>query len=321
MAARLVSLSPYPHEVVQGLFKSRYDVEVVVAPPPPAPEAVRELVVDADLVLGDKRHKHRIDQPELRLMERCRLIQQPAVGFDSIDYLAARELGIPVANAAGYNRDAVADWVIMAILSLLRRGAYGDRKMREGEWPRDQMLGPELGSLTVGIVGLGNVGAAVAGRLFGFGSRVVYADVVPRSLAGAQRLELADLLPLADVVSVHAPLDHDTRALIDGQALARMKRGAYLVNAARGPLVDEAALVDALKTGQLAGAALDVFDVEPLAVDSELRQLDNVFLSPHIGGLTAQAEQRLLEVCSANLLRVLDGMEPFNVVNGVVPSR
>ena len=135
MTPRLVSLSPYSAEEVSSLFRDRHEVEVLVAPPPPAPDAVRQLVADADLVLGDKRHRHRLGRPELELMRRCRFIQQPAVGFDAIDHRAARELGIPVANAAGYNRDAVADWVIMAILNLLRHGAEGDRQMRAGGWP------------------------------------------------------------------------------------------------------------------------------------------------------------------------------------------
>jgi D-3-phosphoglycerate dehydrogenase len=321
LAARLVSLSPYSAEQVQALFPGRNDVEVIVAPPPPAQDEVRRLIPEADLILGDKRHRHRLDRPELETMTRCRLIQQPAVGFDAVDHRAARELGIPVANAAGYNRDAVADWVIMAILNLLRHGAWGDRRMRAGGWPREGMDGPELGSLTVGIIGLGNVGGAVAARLHGFGSRVVYTDVVPRSLAGAERVSLEDLLAQADVVCVHTPLDRDTRGMIDAKAFARMKPTAYLVNGARGPIVDEAALLAALQSGRIAGAAMDVFEVEPLAEDSPLREMDNVFMSPHIGGYTHQAEARVLEVCAENLIRVLEGREPFNIVNTDVPSR
>ncbi|HXM55617.1 MAG TPA: 2-hydroxyacid dehydrogenase [Candidatus Dormibacteraeota bacterium] len=321
MAVRIASLSPYSEEVVRGLFPDVDALEIALVPPPPAPEAVRAAVADADLVLADKKHKHRLDRTILAGMTRCQLIQQPAVGFDAIDHRAAAELGIPVANAAGYNRDAVADWTVMAMLNLLRDGGRGDRAMRAGEWPYGSMRGRELGALTVGIVGLGNVGNAVATRLRAFGARVVFTDVVPRSLPGADALPLADLLAEADVVTLHVPLDHDTRHLIGDAELARMKPGAILLNASRGPVVDETALVRALDAGRLGGAGLDVFEVEPLAADSPLRAFDNVFLSPHAAALTDEAERRLLEVCGANLRRVLAGLEPFNVVNGVSHSR
>jgi len=319
---RIASLTAYPAEVVSGLLHGADDVEVVLVPPAPAPDAVREAVAEADAVLGDKRHRHRLERPVLAAMSRCLLIQQPAVGFDAIDHRSAAELGIPVANAAGYNRDAVADWTIMAILNLLRQGAYADRLMRGGDdWPFPRLRGRELGALTVGIVGLGNVGNAVASRLRAFGTRLVFADVVPRSLPGATALALDDLLAEADVVTVHVPLDRDTRALMGDTQLRRMRPGAILVNASRGPVVDEAALVRALDSGHLGGAALDVFEVEPLAADSPLRAFDNVFLTPHSAGLTEEAEARVLEVCGANLRRVRDGLEPFNVVNGVIRRR
>ena len=306
---------------MRDLFRGGHDVEVVVVPPPPGPDALRQAVADADLVLADKRHRHRIDQALLSTMRRCRLIQQPAVGFDVIDHRAAADLGIPVANAAGYNRDAVADWVIMAILNLIRQGAYADRHMRAGDWPFPRMQGRELGALTVGIIGLGNVGNAVAARVRAFGSRVVFADVVPRSLPGATVLPLNHLLAEADVVTVHVPLDDSTRGLISEGELLRMKPGAILINASRGPVVDEAALVQALDAGRLGGAGLDVFEVEPLAAESPLRAFENVFLTPHSAGLTSEAETRVLEVCGANMRRVLDGLEPFNVVNGVTRRR
>lgn len=321
MSFRVASLSPYPKDVVRDLFRGAHDVEVVLVPTPPARDAVREAVAEADLVLGDKHHKHQLDRPTLAAMRRCRLIQQPAVGFDVIDHRAAAELGIPVANAAGYNRDAVADWVIMAILNLLRQGAFADRHMRGGDWPVSKMQGRELGALTVGIVGLGNVGNAVAARLRAFGSRILFTDLVPRSLPGATVATMEELLAEADVVTLHVPLDHDTRGLIGDAQFQRMKPGAILVNASRGPVVDEAALVRALDAGGLGGAGLDVFQVEPLAADSPLRSFENVFLTPHSAGLTSEAESRVLEVCGANMRRVLDGMDPFNVVNGVTRRR
>lgn len=318
---RVASLSPYAEEVVRGLFPADHDLELVLVPPPPAPEAVLAAVAGADLVLADKRHRHRLGRDILSAMDRCQLIQQPAVGFDAIDHRAAADAGIPVANAAGYNRDAVADWTVMAILNLARDGARADRVMREGGWPYQRMRGRELGALTVGIVGLGNVGNAVATRLRAFGCRLLVTDVVPRSLPGAVALPLDELLAEADVVTVHVPLDHDTRHLIGDAQLARMKPGAILVNASRGPVVDEAALVRALDAGHLGGAGLDVFEVEPLASDSPLRAFENVFMTPHAAAWTDEAESRLLDVCGANLRRVLAGQEPFNVVNGVTRRR
>ena len=320
MGAVLASLSPYPQKVLLELFDEG-QVEVRTVPDPPAPEAVREAVAEADLVLGDKRHKHRLEGSTLEAMARCQLIQQPAVGFDAIDHRRAGELGIPVANAAGYNRDAVADWTVLAILTLVRQSALGDRRMRDGGWPAAELRGRELGALTVGLVGAGNTGAAVASRLRAFGCGLLFADVIPRSLSGAAQVPLGMLLEQSDVVSVHVPLDRDTRHLLDASAFERMRPGAILVNASRGPVVDEAALIAALEKGQLGGAGLDVFEVEPLPEDSPLRRLDNVFLSPHIAGATEEAEARLLETCGANLRRVLEGLDPFNVVNGVARRR
>jgi D-3-phosphoglycerate dehydrogenase len=322
VAVRIASLSPYAEDVVRGLLPPGNDAEIVLVPAPPAPDAVREAVREADLVLADKHHRHRLDRDTLAVMRRCQLIQQPAVGFDAIDHRAAADLGIPVANAAGYNRDSVADWTVLAILTLIRDAGRADRGMRQGDWLSGRLRrGRELGALTVGIVGLGNIGNAVASRLRAFGARLLFADTVPRSAPGATAAALDDLLSVSDVVTVHVPLDEDTRHLIGDAQLGRMKPGAILINASRGPVVDEAALVRALDSGHLGGAGLDVFEVEPLPADSPLRAFENVLLSPHAGAWTEEAEARLLDVCAANLRRVLAGQEPFNVVNGVTRRR
>ena len=205
----------------------------------------------------------------------------------------------------------------MAILNLIRRGSWGDRRLREGGWPKPEMLGRELGALTVGIMGLGNVGSALATRLLAFGSRVLYADIVERSFAGMERVPIEQLLALANIVCIHVPLNQETHHLIDAAALRRMQKGAYLINASRGPVVDERALIAALESGHLGGAGLDVFEQEPTPVENPLRRMDNVFFSPHVGGATVEAEARVLEVVRDNLTRVLDGEEPSNVVNGV----
>ena len=327
MVARVACLSPYEEGTIRAMFKGRHEVEVTVAPPPPDQPAVMAACAEADLVIADRRHRHRIDRPVLERMRRCRLIQQAAVGFDSIDHRAAAEYGIPVANAAGYNKDSVADWTVMAMIALLRGSFRLDRQLRAGHWHGeelmrgDETLGHELGAMTVGIVGMGNVGSAVARRLAPFGCRIVYADALRRTVYGATQVDLDTVLATSDIVCVHAPLDVETRALIGAQELARMKQSAYLINAARGPIVDQKALVAALSAGRLSGAALDVFEVEPLPHDSPLRSLENVILAPHRGGATVEADARLLEVVGDNLLRVLDGEPPLNVVNGLTAAR
>ena len=323
MVARVACLSPYDEATVQALFKGRHEVRVTLVPPPPAQAEVIAACADADLVIADRRHKHRVDRDVLHNMRRCRLIQQAAVGFDSIDHRAAAELGIPVANAAGYNRDSVADWTVMTMIALLRHSFFLDRQLRAGHWNADdqmrgeETMGHELGAMTVGIIGMGNVGSAVARRVLAFGAKILYADTLQRSVDGARQVGLDSLLDESDIVCVHAPLDVDTRGLIGASEIARMKKGAYLINAARGPIVDEASLTEALHSGHLAGAGLDVFEVEPLPANSPLRKIENVILAPHRGGATVEAERRLLEVVGENLMRVLDGRPPLNVVNGL----
>jgi D-3-phosphoglycerate dehydrogenase len=304
------------------MFKGRHQVEVVLVPDPPAQSAVNAACAEAHLVIADRRHKHRIDRSVLGNMRHCMLIQQAAVGFDTIDHRAAAERGIPVANAAGYNKESVADWTVMAMLALLRNSFWGDRQLRAGRWRTDdrmrtEMIGRELGAMTVGIIGLGNVGSAVAHRLKAFGTRIVFTDVTRKDYPGADQVDLETLLKQSDLICVHTPLDVDTKALVDANALAKMKPGSFLVNAARGPIVDENALVEALRSRHLGGAALDVFEVEPLSIDSPLRTLDNVILAPHVGGATLEADVRLDEMVGENLLRVLDGLPPMNVVNAV----
>ena len=323
MVARVACLSPYDETTVLALFKGRHEVRVTLVPPPPAQAEVIAACADADLVIADRRHKHRVDREVLDNMRRCRLIQQAAVGFDSIDHRAAAELGIPVANAAGYNRDSVADWTVMTMIALLRHSFSLDRQLRAGHWNADdqmrgeETMGHELGAMTVGIIGMGNVGSAVARRVLAFGAKILYSDTLQRSFDGARQVGLDCLLDESDIVCVHAPLDVDTRGLIGASEIARMKKGAYLINAARGPIVDEASLTEALQSGHLAGAGLDVFEVEPLPTNSPLRKIENVILAPHRGGATVEADRRLLEVVGDNLMRVLDGRPPLNVVNGL----
>jgi D-3-phosphoglycerate dehydrogenase len=277
--ATIACLSPYSEDEVCELAGTA-DIEVLLVPDPPAPNAVRDVVPDAEVVIGDVRQRHRLERDTLALMKRCQLIQQPSAGFDAIDARAAAEFGIPLANGGGHNRESLANWVTMGMLSLLRHGPRRDRHMHGGEWIARGLEGRELGAITVGIIGMGKIGSAVATRLPGFGSRVLYADIVPRDGGpGARQVTVAELLECSDIVT-HVPLDDTTRRLIGAAELAWMRPGALLVNASRGPVVDETALVAALESGHLGGAALDVFETEPLPPDSPLRSRDDVFLTP-----------------------------------------
>ncbi|MFD6178138.1 MULTISPECIES: NAD(P)-dependent oxidoreductase [unclassified Isoptericola] len=295
MSAVLLCLSDYPRDLVEG-WVAGADVEVVLAPGGAGVPDLPGALARADVVVGDAARRVPLDAAALAGMGRCRLVVHPAVGLDGVvDLDAARARGIRVVNAPGYNADAVADWALMAMLLLLRDGVAADRDLRARGWhPRP--LGRELGALTVGIVGYGAIGRAVHRRLRGFGARVVVTSGHPTddvAAAGGTQTDLPTLLEGSDVVTLHAPLTAATRHLLDAPRLAAMRPGSVLVNAARGELVDEAALVAALRAGRPAAAALDVFATEPLLPDSPLLALDNAYLSPHVAAGTVQARERV----------------------------
>ncbi|MHA6802636.1 NAD(P)-dependent oxidoreductase [Salinifilum ghardaiensis] len=311
--ARIACLAPFSAEHVRGLAGDN-DIDVHVADGADPAETAAALA-EADVVIGDNRQHHRLDRAQLASMRRCRLVQQPAVGHNVIDHRAAAELGIPVANVTSYNREGVADLVVLGLLNLLRQVPVCDREMHAGRWQR--RTGRELGSLTVGILGMGNTGTAVLTRLRAFGCRVLYHDIAVRGVSGAEAVPLEELLARSDAVTAHVPLDEDTHHLLGAPELARMPEHALLVNTSRGCVVDEAALAAALRAGRLGGAAIDVFEQEPPGEGSPLRGLDNVLLTPHIGGVTVEARERLQQGVATNVRRVLAGRPPLNVVNHV----
>lgn len=311
----IACLSPWSEGMLRDLAAAE-DVELRLVPGAPAPEALREICADADVVVSDNKHRHPLGRDELSVMRRCRLVQQAAVGYDIIDAQAAAELGIPVANATGYNRESVADMVVMGAIALLRNVPGGDADIRAGRWIDTSVEGRELGAMTVGIIGVGNIGTAVASRMRAFGCRVIYHDIAARGVAGAEPVSLGELLERADVITVHVPLDDTTRGLIGAAEFARMRPGAVFVNTSRGPVVDEAALADTLRSGRLRGAYLDVFETEPLPPGSPLREMHNVLMTPHAGAFTREAVTRLRHAVEINVRRVLAGQAPLNVVNG-----
>jgi glyoxylate reductase len=260
----------------------------------------------------------RIDATVLRAgAPGLRVVADVAVGYDNIDVDAARERGVLVANTPGVLTDATADLAIALLLAVTRRLGEGERLIRSDTgwaWAIDFMLGTSLQGKTLGIVGYGAIGRATAARARAFGMAIAYHQRREAEDAGdATFLALDDLLATSDAVSLHCPLTPQTRHLIDGDALRRMLASAYLVNTARGPIVDEAALVDALADGMIAGAALDVFEEEP-AVHPGLLGLDNVVLVPHLGSATVETRTAMADLAARNVVAVLGGEPPLTPV-------
>jgi D-3-phosphoglycerate dehydrogenase len=247
-----------------------------------------------------------VSRAVIERLDGCRLIQQPSAGYQLIDLATAARAGIPVANAPG-NSVAVAEWAVMAIIALMRQALRADRSMRKGEWPAGEFTREltELAGKTVGIVGYGRIGREVARRLEAWDCTILAYDVV----AATDRpwAPLRELLAQSDAVTVHVPLTPQTRHLIDPFA---MKAGAVLVNAARGGVVDEGAVVAALDQGHLKGAALDVFDREPLDREAPIRTNPLILLSPHAAGVTRESGRRILQMTADNVARVLRGEAP-----------
>jgi lactate dehydrogenase-like 2-hydroxyacid dehydrogenase len=244
-------------------------------------------------------------------------IANVAVGFDNVDLEAAAGRGVSVANTPGVLDDATADLTIGLILSAARRLGEGERLIRSGapwRWSMSFMLGHDLRGKLLGIVGLGGIGRRVAERARAFGMRIAYTGrrpAAPPIVAAleAERMELEELLGAADVLSLHCPLTEETRHLLSAERLASMKPGAILVNAARGPIVEEAALVEALREGRLGAAALDVFEHEP-RVDPGLLELENAILVPHLGSATVETRAAMAELAAANAIAAVRG-EPL----------
>ncbi|HEX5989675.1 MAG TPA: D-glycerate dehydrogenase [Solirubrobacterales bacterium] len=248
-----------------------------------------------------------------------RCVANVAVGYDNVDVAAAERRGVTVTNTPGVLDDATADLTMALILAATRRLAEGDRLVRSGRpwsWGMGFMLGSSLQGKRLGIVGLGGIGTRVAERARAFGMEIAYHSRRPspaEATLEAERLPLADLLAGSDVVSLHCPLTPETHHLIGADQLAAMKPSAVLVNAARGPIVDEAALAAALAEGRIAAAGLDVFEREP-QVEPGLLGLDNVVLTPHLGSATIETRRAMAELAARNAISVLRGQGPLTPV-------
>jgi glyoxylate reductase len=257
-----------------------------------------------------------VDAALLAAAPRLRAISSCSVGLDHVDLAAASARRIPVGHTPGVLTETTADLALALMLAAARRIPEADRFVRAGswtperQWEPDLLLGRDLHGATVGLVGLGAIGQAVARRLAGFGGRILGWTRSGRAVPGVEPATLPELLASSDFVSLHVALTDETRGLLGPEAIAVLKSGAILVNTARGGLVDETALADALRSGALAAAGLDVFEQEPLDPGSPLLDLDNVVLAPHVGSASVRTRTRMADLAVDNLLAALAG-EPM----------
>jgi len=310
-----------PGDYLEKLKSAGYEVGVSEFDRPLSPDELVEKGMGRDALLTlltDKIDGKVIDAlgPDLKI------ISNYAVGFDNINVPEVSQRGVVVTNTPSDEvNEAVAEHTWALTLSLSRRIVEADEATRRGGykgWEPDIFLGTNLIGKTLGIIGLGRIGTMVARRAKGWNMRALYnkrsRDEAAEKELGVEFSEIDNLLAASDVVSLHVPLTPETRHMINKDSLAKMKKGAFLVNTARGPIVDEHALVDAIRSGQLGGAALDVFDNEP-NIHPELIGMENVVLTPHIASATYEARQKMGEQAVDAILKVLSGEKPENLVN------
>ena len=279
-----------------------------------SPDALRARAVGADAIITMLTDQ--VDAALLDAAPTVKVVANVAVGYNNIDMAAVRARGVVATNTPDVLTESVADFTWALMLAITRRLSEGERVVRRGAWAGwafDYMLGTELRGAQLGLVGFGRIAQAVAARASVFGVRVVYAARRDMGVASAARVPLDELLATSDLVSLHVPLTPETHHLIDARALARMKPSAYLVNTARGPVVDEASLADALARRVIAGAALDVYEEEPV-VHPGLLALENVLLVPHLGSGTTGTRTAMAQLAVDNVAAVLSGRSPLTPI-------
>ncbi|QCU53615.1 D-glycerate dehydrogenase [Burkholderia pseudomallei] len=320
MKHRIVVYKPLPDDVLAAL---RARADVVLAE---GADALARALPDADGAFGASL---RITPELLDRAPRLRAWSTISVGFDNFDVADLTRRGIVLAHTPDVLTEATADTVFALILASARRVVELAEYVKSGQWRQsigEALYGTDVNGKTLGIVGLGRIGTALARRAaLGFRMPVLYTSRSPHPQAeaqfGARRVELDELLATADFVCLQVPLSPQTRHLIGARELAKMKRDAILVNASRGPVVDEAALIDTLRAGAIRAAGLDVFEHEPLAADSPLLSMRNVVALPHIGSATRETRHAMARCAAENVIAALDGTLARNIVNRDVLQR
>ena len=322
---KLFATRELPGDVFKRLSEY-YEVEVWPEYTAPPYEVLLKKAKQSDALITLLTDK--IDCNLLELAQpRLSIVSQYAVGYDNIDTECATRLGVYVTNTPGVLTDATADLTWALIMAITRRIVEADKFVRSGEWYRSgtgwhpmMLLGFEITGKTLGIIGMGRIGRAVAQRAKGFRMRIIYYDKyrLPEEMEkelGAEYVDLDTLLREADVISIHTPLTPETHHMIGEEQLKKMKKTAYLVNTSRGKVIDTDALVKALREKWIAGAALDVFEEEPISPDHPLTKLDNVVLTPHIGSATWETRTRMADIVAENLIAFAKGEVPPTLVN------
>ena len=288
-----------------GEYAVHYDPELV-----DKPAELKAMLQNAEALVV--RNRTRVSQDLLDNAPQLKVIGRLGVGLDNIDLEACKQRGVQVCPATGANDAAVAEWVITSAMMLFRGAFFKTSQMMAGKWPRQESMGSETAGKMLGLVGFGGIARETAKRARFLGMKILaYDPYIPADASCWQETlkveHLNELLEAADVVSLHVPLTKETHHMIDSDAISRMKKEAFLVNAARGGVVDEEELVAAIKTGRLAGAALDVFENEPLTESSAalFDNVPNLVLTPHIAGVTIESNQRVSRVTMQNVIDVL----------------
>jgi len=313
--ARIVFIHGLPRRIVDVIvsFNPKGFATTVIDGKAPEDELLRT-VKDADFIMTSRA---RLSERTLRAAAKARLVQILSAGYDNMNLALLRELKVPCANNGGANSWAVADHVVLLMLSLYRRLMASDKATREGRWNAaiDGTNTFEMAGKLVGVLGMGNIGKKVARRVQGFDATVQYYDLYPlppereRELA-LKRVSLEELFRTSDIITCHAPLTRDTRHVVNRERIAMMKPTAVLINTSRGPVVDEAALLEALQHKRIAGAGLDVFEKEPVDPNNPLLRMENVVVTSHTAGTTWDTWSRRAAFAYQNMKRVWEGQPP-----------
>jgi glyoxylate reductase len=303
------------------IIKQRFDAEVWTEYAPPPKQIIINKVKEVDALVSFLSDK--IDSEVFNAAPKLKIVSQLAVGFDNIDIAEATKRGIYVTNTPEVLTDTTADFAWALLMAVARRVVEADKYVRTGQWKvgwhPSMLQGRDVYGATIGVVGAGRIGYAVAKRAKGFDMKILYYDVIPRPEMerdfGAKRVDLDTVFKESDFVSIHVPLMKETHHLVNADRLKLMKTTAYLINNSRGPVVDEKALYEALKTGKIAGAGLDVFEQEPTPFDNPLLKLDNVIVAPHISSASFETRSKMAEMVAENLVAFFEGKKPPNLVN------